>query len=139
MLSAFLNSDANAAGPLEPLTWQARPFLVFAPNADDPRLDDLRAAIKKLEAEVEDRDMAVIVIAGDTVSVSGKTADQVAPLSAEVLRRSYRVPEGAFQSLLVGLDGGVKMRATGLLDLERVFAEIDVMPIRRRELEERRQ
>ena len=36
--------------------------------------------------------------------------------------------------VLIGLDGGVKLRQTELLDLEKLFTLIDGMPMRRQEL-----
>jgi hypothetical protein len=39
-----------------------------------------------------------------------------------------------FEVILIGLDGGVKLRQTELLSLEKLFALIDGMPMRRAEI-----
>lgn len=42
--------------------------------------------------------------------------------------------KGNFEIALVGLDGGVKLRQTEVISLEKLFALIDGMPMRRAEI-----
>ena len=44
-------------------------------------------------------------------------------------------PDSGFEILLIGLDGGVKLRQDEVIDTETLFARIDAMPMRRQELE----
>jgi len=43
-------------------------------------------------------------------------------------------PDSGFEILLIGLDGGVKLRQDEVIDTETLFARIDAMPMRRQEL-----
>ena len=53
---------------------------------------------------------------------------------ATVLRSHYRVGAGQFTVILVGKDGGEKYRAERVVDPDELFALIDTMPMRRREM-----
>lgn len=70
-----------------------------------------------------ERDLRVEYLAGET---------------AGELRRAYGVADG-FEALLVGRDGGVKLRSPEPVSPEELFERIDEMPLRRRELREMRE
>jgi hypothetical protein len=54
-----------------------------------------------------------------------------------VFRQYYGVKPGEATILLIGKDGGVKLRReTEILGCRELFATIDVMPMRRREMRE---
>jgi hypothetical protein len=48
--------------------------------------------------------------------------------------KKVKKKKGNFEVALVGLDGGVKLRQTQVLTLEKLFALIDGMPMRRAEM-----
>ena len=48
-----------------------------------------------------------------------------------------KITELDFEIILIGLDGQVKLRKSALLDCKYLFSTIDVMPMRRLELENR--
>lgn len=75
------------------------------------------------EEGVADRDLQVEYLTGE---------------SAEAARSEYGVA-GGFESLLVGRDGGVKLRSSWPIVSSELFARIDEMPMRRRELREMRE
>lgn len=49
--------------------------------------------------------------------------------------KDWTNPDSGFEILLIGLDGGVKLRQDKVIDAETLFARIDAMPMRRQELE----
>lgn len=51
----------------------------------------------------------------------------------------YGVSEDLFALILVGKDGGVKLTRNEPIALDRIFALVDSMPMRRREIRERGQ
>ncbi|MCA1758767.1 MAG: DUF4174 domain-containing protein, partial [Bacteroidales bacterium] len=53
------------------------------------------------------------------------------------LYNEYKKTDAGFEVVLLGLDGGVKLRQNELLPLEKLYATIDVMPMRRREMEKK--
>ena len=102
---------------------------LFAPSADDERLARMERALEQHATAVSDRDLVVHRAAGGAASGGG---DDPAGL-----RDAWDVPPEAFCLILVGKDGGEKLRRSEPVDLEDIFALIDSMPMRRREMRER--
>ena len=127
-----VTSSVPAQGlDLEALRWEHRPLLLFAPSPDAPLAQALREALKVAAAEVADRDMVVIEVYGEApAKLDGA---ELPPGTGKALRRQFGIAEGASVVVLLGKDGGEKLR-TESADLSAVFALIDTMPMRRREM-----
>jgi hypothetical protein len=98
------------------LRWEARPILVFAAE-EDPRLAEQIALLEAAEAELLARDNVVII---DTEPGS--------PLRARFLPADFTV-------ILIGKDGGEKLRRHRVVVPDELNELIDTMPMRRREME----
>jgi hypothetical protein len=57
--------------------------------------------------------------------------------SAASLRNRFSVNPGQFLVVLIGKDGGEKLRRGGEVDITEIFSLIDSMPMRQREIRER--
>jgi hypothetical protein len=121
------SADAMAA-----YKWKKRPLLVFAPSPDDGRIAEQRGRLDS--TALADRDMVVVVVAGDSVQASPGPGPG---LTAAELRRRYDVGSGEFRTILVGKDGGVKRSSPRPLSRNAVFGLIDAMPMRRQEMRRR--
>lgn len=119
-LSAPLAAGAEPAS-LDDLRWNARPVVVFADTAEDPHLSRQLSALEAEAAGLAERDMVVLT---DIASAPAETA---------ALRARY-APEG-FAVLLIGKDGGVKLRSDAPVEAGALFALVDGMPMRRREMQ----
>lgn len=86
--------------------------------------------------ELDERQLVVYRLFSQGVSRSeGKTLEAAA---AEGLRRRYGVTACQATLILIGKDGGEKLRAElGVVDLDAVFRRVDAMPMRRLELQDR--
>ncbi|MEM6896432.1 MAG: DUF4174 domain-containing protein [Pseudomonadota bacterium] len=102
--------------------WTARPVIVFADSPLDPAF---QTQMENLTAEIEEVIERDIVLITDT-----------APGEPSALRQRLR-PRG-FQLVLMGKDGGVKLRKPLPLDMRELSRTIDKMPIRQREIDEAR-
>ncbi|MBB6309313.1 DUF4174 domain-containing protein [Xanthobacter tagetidis] len=107
-----------AADRLDVLRWQARPVVVFAPSAADPRLADQAARFAAQRAGLSERHMVVLTVTD----------------AADPLRRRLNVAADRFRVLLVGKDGHVAGRWSAPVDPDALFALIDKMPMRRDEM-----
>ncbi|NBC02178.1 MAG: DUF4174 domain-containing protein [Bacteroidetes bacterium] len=58
-------------------------------------------------------------------------------ITSDELYLKYKKSKGSFEILLIGLDGGVKLRQSEFLLNEDLFGRIDQMPMRRNELRNR--
>ena len=53
------------------------------------------------------------------------------------LFENYKQANTSFEVILIGLDGGIKLRQTDFLSCEKLFATIDSMPMRSAEIKNR--
>ena len=58
---------------------------------------------------------------------------------ADKLRRNFSVAPGQLTVILVGKDGGVKLRRNEQVNLNEIFLLIDGMPMRREEMRRKNQ
>ncbi|WP_341988172.1 DUF4174 domain-containing protein [Azorhizobium sp. AG788] len=111
-------SETAFATSLDDLRWKARPLVLFAPAADDPRLSDQLGQLKAAAAGLKDRDMVVLTV--------------LAP--QDPLRARLKAPQDGFLMVLVGKDGHIAQRWTTPQTPGSIFALIDRMPMRRDEM-----
>lgn len=129
---ALAAPERPAADELGAVRWEYRPLLVFTPDPTDPRLSRQTTMLAEAGAGVAERRLAVYIVEMDRVFTTfGAPAPDA---EADTLRRRFRVPDDTFRVVLVGLDGGTKLTVDEPLTMERLFATIDGMPMRRQEL-----
>lgn len=117
---------------LEQFKWKNRLLLVFAPDSNHPLFESLQRDISTRKHEVDDRDLVVFEILG--IGTSKRDGTQLDPHTAASLRERFDVSPKAFSLILVGKDGGVKLRRNDPVDLEEIFRLIDSMSMRQDEM-----
>lgn len=127
VLGVALAADGN---PLEAERWKTRPLIVLAPRAADPLLRQVEAALAQTasrEAFV-DREMVLYrVVAG----VGSRDGQALAPGQTRALLKALDLRADApAQLVLVGKDGGTKLRQSRVADVAEIFRTIDRMPMR---------
>ena len=103
---------------LSEFRWKKRPVLVFADSADDPAFVEQLELLNARSEELRTRDVVVLT---DTD-----------PDARSALRLKMR-PRG-FMLVLVGKDGGTKLRKPFPWDVREISRSIDKMPMRQREI-----
>lgn len=98
--------------------WHHRPLVIFAPSKTDPAYVAQMAMLEKQKSELAERD---IIVLSDT-----------SPMANGILRKQLN-PKG-FEVVLVGKDGGMKLREQTPLDTEVLLSTIDKMPMRQARL-----
>ena len=109
------------------LEWKNRIVLVSEPHDAE---DSLRR-FEQQRAEIDDRHIIWFIVQDDRTLTNypGGLSDDFVPN----IRARLGPAPGAVT--LIGKDGGIKSRSDHL-DLETIFADIDVMPMRRREMQQ---
>lgn len=130
--TSFCNTDAWDA-----LRWRNRVLVVMAPSAQDANLLRQLRIWKAHEAGNEERHLVLAELCGD--GTSRLNGASLAPEQQERLRQRFAWDGKSFEVVLVGKDGGVKLRRTEPVSAEALFAIIDSMPMRRREMREQNQ
>ena len=107
---------------LDDLKWVARPIVVFAQSPNDPAFQRQMDLLAADQSSLTERDVIVIV---DT--------DPEARSAARLQLRPR-----AFMFVLIGKDGQIKQRKPRPWNVREISRTIDKMPMRQREIEERR-
>ena len=103
---------------LEEFKWVARPLVVFA---EAPQMPAFQSQMELLTDRLDELAIRDVVIVTDTD-----------PAEKSDLRRKLR-PRG-FMLVLIGKDGGVKLRKPFPWDVRELSRQIDKMPIRQQEI-----
>jgi hypothetical protein len=117
---------------LDRFRWKNRVLLIFAPTLESPKYLDQIEMLAKENEGVSDRDLILIeVFEKGTSQCDGRSIHSE---SAQRLMRRFNVKESRFQALLIGKDGGVKMRSGEPVTPTHLFGLIDAMPMRQQEM-----
>ncbi|MGC1494470.1 MAG: DUF4174 domain-containing protein [Sulfitobacter sp.] len=108
---------------LNQFQWRKRPVIVFADSAEDPAFIEQLELLNARQDELLERDVIVLT---DTD-----------PAARSPIRLKMR-PRG-FMLVLVGKDGGVKLRKPFPWDVREITRSIDKMPMRQREIREEKE
>lgn len=100
---------------LDGYRWKQRPVVIFAPSAQDADYVRQRTLLQQHQQALRERDMVVL---SDT-----------RPADNGVLRKELN-PAG-FEIVLVGKDGGMKLRQTRPVSAEALLSLVDSMPMRK--------
>lgn len=115
--------DGSTLETLDPFLWLARPIVVFADTPNDPRFQTQMELLREQIPALVERD---VVLVTDTD-----------PSAASALRLKLR-PRG-FMVVLIGKDGGVKLRKPFPWDVREFSRSIDKMPMRQQEMRDETQ
>ena len=129
---AVLMPARAVAAELSDYLWVSRPLLVFAPTDSDPRLVETMRRIDASWCDFADRDMVLGRIVADGTSTLGGQA--VGTDQAQRLLSQFGIGANSFSVVLIGKDGGEKWRVNDVPNLQTIYAVIDGMPMRGREM-----
>ncbi|MEH1901054.1 MAG: DUF4174 domain-containing protein [Nostoc sp.] len=114
--------------------WKNRVLLVFAPSVDNHNYQQQMQLLQQ-KSGFADRDLVLVqVLATNKSYANGQLIDES---SAAKLRDRFGVDKENFRIILVGKDGGVKRSDTTPVQATAIFEQIDAMPMRRQEMQER--
>lgn len=119
------DGDASCIlGDVSDLRWQKR--VVFVLASPDPERDI--GVLRKHASSIGERDVVWFALHGDAV-----TTNSACSVGDAFIRSVFAGYGSGPQVILIGKDGGVKMRTDNLRP-DAIFDEIDSMPMRRREM-----
>ncbi len=135
-LCAYNPTDANSMD-LARFEWKNRLLLIFAPDVMHPHYQRIDTEINAQSAEVRDRDLVVFEIFDK--DPSHMNASPLSSADADALRRHFGVSRQMYALILVGKDGGVKLKREDRVPLSEIFELIDSMPMRTEEMRQKNQ
>ena len=127
LLASVAASPAAGSHDVAPARGTSRVLLVFAPSRSDRRYAEQTQVLDADKPGAAERNLVLVSVIG----AGGETADGE---PGGRLRSRYGVPQGGFAVLLIGKDGGAKLRSDRPISLTKLFAAIDAMPMRQAEM-----
>jgi hypothetical protein len=117
--------------------WKNRLLFLFAEDGNDPSFKNLQSQIMAQKAEADDRDLIVF-----EVPAQGPARMNSSPLDrkeADSIRTHFAIPGNTFSLILIGKDGGIKLKRSDQVDLREILGLIDSMPMRQNEMRQKSQ
>ena len=127
-------SQGGSLMDLNVYRWKNRLLMVFSPSPDHSDYQSLLKEMQDRQNGLRDRDVLVFEI-----FEKGPSRLDNSPMpkdSVDFLRKKFSAGQGSFLVILIGKDGEEKMRRQKV-SLTEIFAVIDGMPMRQREMKER--
>ena len=127
LLAITQHTHPPIAETLRASKWQKRFVLLYAPTADNAEFKQQKSMLAQDAKAVQERDIQVLELIANQLS----TADK------QYLQQQLKVAPNQFAVLLIGKDGGVKLRQKEALATQRLFGTIDTMPMRQQEMQKK--
>jgi len=124
-------AQPNGIVSLYELRHTSRPLLIFAPKPDDPQLEIQIRSLTQNAAQLAERDVVIIAVPYESPS---PTDASLSPEEATEARRRFKIAPTDFTVILIGKDGGEKLRDTKPFTIAKLRDTIDAMPMRQDEI-----
>lgn len=116
--------------------WNDRLVLLLVEDEENEVFQEQLRAFRKEADGMQDRKLVIYQIKPNAYKIGLKAAKEWKTVTTAY--SSYKKSTAPFELLLIGLDGGIKLRQNTFLSTEDLFAIIDGMPMRRAELRRRK-
>ena len=139
LLFAMTIHAQNQPTTLNALRDQARPLLIFG-GAHDTRVEQQYAILAAHAQGAKERDMQVVLLTNSKARMHGNARPPEAaftPEEAGLMHKRFDVSPNQFTVILVGKDGGEKLRSQMPIAWDKLAATIDAMPMRKDEMKQR--
>ncbi len=131
VLISLISFQSMSAQNLTEYKWKNRLIIIFTQSSDSKNAEEQLNKLKKDADGLKERKLKIIhSIPGEYQVVFPEISDW----QDSDLYRKMKQEEDRFEIILIGLDGGVKLRQTELLTLSKLFQTIDSMPMRKAEM-----
>ncbi|MGB3464591.1 MAG: DUF4174 domain-containing protein [Cyclobacteriaceae bacterium] len=128
----FTTQFPTFAQNLDEFRWKNRIIVVYAGDSDNEQFTSQIALLESSLPELKERKL--ILLKADDHRITDQYNQRYDAALHEELRELKKEGSG-FEILLIGLDGGVKMRKTKVVERSEIFGLIDTMPMRRAEMD----
>ena len=140
----FAYAPAQNAPSLASLKDSKRVLLVFAPSDQNSDFQQQFQMLSRSAADMQQRDLVIVpVLVNVGQYTSANTLRNTHPPVASdqdqvALRNRFHVAPGEFSAILIGKDGGEKLREHTPISAEKLNQTIDAMPMRKDEMRQQK-
>lgn len=117
---------------LDQFKWKNRIFLLTASSAFDREFVQQLKLLSGNDDALADRNLIIIQLLSESLSLI--EGELLSSENAAEIRSRFEISKKGFEILLIGKDGTVKLRSDKPVSSEDLFALIDSMPMRQREM-----
>lgn len=121
-------SITTSAQDLSTHRWKNRLVLLVADSRDNPSLLQQEEILEVKSDEVKERKLLTYTLLPDSVRLEKKEWVN------KKLYKAYKRSTSGFEFILIGLDGGIKLRRNKPITTTELFRIIDSMPMRAAEI-----
>lgn len=118
---------------LENFKWKNRLLIIYFNSENLSQHKNQIATINQATEEYEERDLKVIILQNQKAEIWDSEKSNQLEYS-EIIQKLNIDSSESYQNLLIGKDGGVKLRSDTPIANEKIFKTIDAMPMRQREM-----
>ena len=128
----MMYSDFSFAQDIKEFQWKNRLLIISIDSIDnDKYIGQMHSLNSDLEGLELRKLLIITLVSGDqSMGLSNKTRQAISPSYKEFID-----DERPFMFYLIGLDGGVKFSSSEIVSNHELFKIIDVMPMRRNEID----
>ena len=130
LLFILLLTFVGSAQDLKKYQWQNRIVLLKAVHLDSDKLQNQLTLLLSNTQNLKDRDLLIFIVTDTSVYDDAKTKTE---LSSSAIIKNYDMA-GFNGLLLIGKDGGVKLRKGFIVYPKTIYDLIDGMPMRKKEI-----
>lgn len=122
----------TAMNPIEEHRWKQRVLIFSASAPTNVGYKRQEQLMEKGKRGMKERDLVIYKLYDDHWLGPGEK--MLSEEQAAAIREAYDIPESQFMVVLIGKDGGIKMRKDDIVSSREIFELIDSMPMRKTEM-----
>lgn len=126
---ALLGTSISFGQDLGKHEWKDRVFIIASKKAEE--LNSQTKILQKDKDGLKKRKLKVYKVLPIKYSEGLENQNWI---NDQLFYEKVKRKKNDFEVILIGLDGGVKLRQTEMISLKKLFTLIDGMPMRRREI-----
>ena len=134
LLFPILIFTSMTAQELSTYKWKNRVLIITTNTMANQQFQDQMAELQKSTKDLQERKLVVYAVTRDSYALRLSKNDTIIKLNNSKFYKEMHTEDTAFEVILIGLDGGEKLRQTKVLETDKLFAIIDGMPMRRSEI-----
>lgn len=132
LISLSACSQETPVQIMEKYLWEKRVVILFTPSSSHDVYIKQKQAFEKSKDGLKERDLIIWEAVYGEYVLADKAA--LPHISALNVFKEYDVKKDEFAFVLIGKDGGEKLRKNGVVSSEDLFKLIDSMPMRQQEM-----
>ena len=145
MTAQTRKEQPTAACPAQPSTLRAmrdcyRPLLVFAPSLDNPQLKAQFSQLQGHTPDLKSREILYVPIVPEghnqPIPASHIPTARLSEDELAAAHQHFQVENGSFLVVLLGKDGGIKLKSRTPVSVDQLKRLIDSMPMRQGEMKQ---